>query len=344
LPKSITQPIVIAHRGASGYLPEHTLAAYAVAIVQGADYIEPDMVMTRDGELIACHDNLLSYSTDVALRPEFAERRTTRTVNDIAFTGWFSEDFVLSEIKQLRVIEPLPEIRPANCRFDRQFEVPTLREIVELVQGFERLLDRDIGICPEIKHPTHFERLGLHLGDALVDTLHESGYRGRAARAFIQSFEPGSLQRLRAVTEVPLLQLLRPAGQPYDVQCSGGTLSFAEMATPAGLAEIACYADAVGPERRHFIMPTDAQDDLDPARRSSLVEDAHAVGLAVYAYTFRAENAFLPRNLRRGTDVTGIGNAHAELSAFLQAGIDGLFIDQPDIGVAARDAFLAKAV
>lgn len=340
----IRKPIVIAHRGASGYIPEHTLAAYAVAIVQGADYIEPDLVMTRDGALVACHDNLLSYSTDVALRPELARYRTTKAVNEIVFTGWFSEDLTLEEVKRLRVIEPLPDIRPANRRFDRRFEVPTLSEIIELVQGFERLLGRDIGICPEIKHPTHFERLGLAFDAALIETLHASGYQGRESRAFIQSFEPDSLRRLRRITDLPLLQLLRPAGRPYDEQCRGGGLSFARMATPAGLAEIATYADALGPERRRFVMPIDAENDLDPEHRTSLIDDAHAAGLLVYAYTFRAENAFLPRNLRRGADVNAYGDVQAEIEAFLRAGIDGLFIDQPDIGVAARDAFLSKSV
>jgi glycerophosphoryl diester phosphodiesterase len=339
--KPITRPIVIAHRGASGYVPEHTLAAYAIAALQGADYIEPDLVTTRDGHLIACHDNLLNYSTDVAERVEFADRRTSKPVNDIPFTGWFSEDFSLDEIKRLRVLEPLPEIRPANRRFDGQFEVPTLQEIVDLVQALEPVLSREIGICPEIKHPTHFERLGLPLQAPLVSVLHENGYRGRDARAFIQSFEPGSLQSLRALTDLPLLQLLRPAGQPYDIQSAGGTLSFAEMATPAGLAQMARYADAVGPERRHFVLPTDTDGALDPSLATSLIEDAHAVGLAVYAYTFRAENAFLPTNLRRGDDLTGLGDVHAELLAFLATGIDGLFIDQPDAGVGARDDFLA---
>lgn len=332
------RPIVIAHRGASGYLPEHTLAAYAVAIFQGADYIEPDLVMTRDGHLVARHDNALDRTTDVASRPEFAARRTTKTVDGVATTGWFSEDFTLAEIKRLRATERIPEVRPANARFDGQFELPTLAEIVELAQAAERVTGRRIGLYPETKHPTHFAQLGLAMEEPLLRTLADRGYATRGDPVYIQSFEVTNLKRLRTMTALRLVQLLAADGRPYDM-AAGRSLDYRQMTTPEGLAEIAGYADAVGPDKRLVLSP-DGRGHLDPSSATGLIRDAHGAGLAVHAYTFRAENRFLPDPYREGTDPNGRGNAGAEIRAFLTAGVDGLFTDHPDVGAQALEDHL----
>ncbi len=333
------KPIVIAHRGASGYMPEHTLAAYATAMLQGADFVEPDLVMTKDGELIARHDNVLDLTTDVAKRPEFAGRKTTKTVDGVAVTGWFSEDFTLEEIKTLRAIERIPNTRPANARFDGQFEIPTFKEIIDLVQAYEKLLDRRIGLYPETKHPTYFDRLGLSMEEPLVKLLRRCGYEGRNARVFIQSFEVSNLRKLKTMTRIPLIQLLWIEGKPFDVEAGGGSLTYAQMATQSGLSQIATYAEGVGPEKS-FIIPLDSAGNLDASHATSFVTDAHAVGLQVHPYTFRSENTFLPTNYKSSTDPNAYGDGVGEIKVFLKTGIDGFFTDQTDRGNAARDAFV----
>lgn len=333
---------MIAHRGACGYAPEHTLAAYALAIQQGADFIEPDLIMTRDGHLIARHDNVLNLTTDVALHPEFGSRRTTKRVDGAEITGWFSEDFALAEIKTLRAVERIPDARPSNARFNGQFEVPTLEDIVELVKIHERARQRKIGIYPETKHAGYFRRLGLPMEQTLVEVLGTHGYETNRDQVFIQSFEIGSLRMLRALTRIPLIQLLDTAGRPADVAAAGGSVTYDHMATIAGLREIATYADGVGPEKYRFIIPRDGADNLNPTAATDFVRNAHSAGLKVHAYTFRAENRFLPANYRSSGDRNALGRASEELDVFLSTGIDGFFIDQPDIGVQARDAFVAK--
>ena len=333
------KPIVIAHRGASGYVPEHTLAAYAMAMLQGADFIEPDLVMTKDGHLIARHDNVLDLSTDVGNRPEFAGRKTTKTVDGVTVTGWFSEDFTLEEIKTLRAVERIPNTRPANARFDGQFEIPTLQEIIELAQAYEKLVDRRIGLYPETKHPTYFDRLGLSLEEPLVKTLHRYGYESRNARVFIQSFEISNLRKLKTMTQIPLVQLLWIEGKPYDVEAGGGSLTYEQMATPAGLAQIASYAQGVGPEKS-FIIPLDPAGNLDLSHATSFVKDAHTVGLRVHPYTFRSENTFLPTSFKSSSDPSAQGDGVGEIKVFLKTGIDGFFTDQTDRGIVAREAFL----
>jgi glycerophosphoryl diester phosphodiesterase len=329
------KPLIIAHRGASGYVPEHTLGAYALAILQGADYIEPDLVMSKDGHLVARHDNELGLTTDVAQRPEFADRKRTQTVDGAPLTGWFSEDFTLAELKTLRAIERIPQIRPGNARLDGAFEVPTLQEIIDLVKSLQLSQQRTIGLYPETKHPTHFQQLGLGLEKPLVKLLKKNGYRDARAPVYIQSFEVENLKTLSRLTSLRLVQLLWIDGQPYDQQLLGTGLSYAQMSTPAGLREIARYAVGVGPEKSQII-PRDAQGNLDPTSASSLVADAHAAGLKVHPYTFRAENNFLPANLRSGDDPQARGDIEAEIRAFLDTGIDGLFIDHPDIAVRVR--------
>ncbi len=339
MPNCQQTPIVIAHRGASGYVPEHTLAAYAISMLQGADFVEIDLVMTKDGHLIARHDNVLDLTTDVSRRPEFAGRKTTKTVDGARVTGWFSEDFALAEIKTLRAIERIASVRPANTRFDGQFEIPTLQEIIDLIQAYEKLLNRRIGIYIETKHPTYFERLGLPLEEPLVKILRKNGYERRNQRVFIQSFEITNLWKLSTMTELQLVQLLESEGKPYDVEAGGGLLTYEQMATPAGLAQIATYAQGVGPEKR-FILPLDSAGNLDPSHVTRFVQDAHAAGLLVHPYTFCSENAFLPMNFRSSGDPAAIGNGAAEILLFLRTGIDGLFTDHTDQGVAARDEYL----
>lgn len=330
---SASAPLVIAHRGASGYAPEHTLAAYALAVLQGADYIEPDLVMTRDGQLVARHDNELGLTTDVAQRPEFAERKRTQTVDGVSLEGWFSEDFTLAELKTLRAIERIPQQRPGNTRFDGQFEIPTLQEIIDLAKSLEASQQRVIGLYPETKHPTHFQQLNLAMEEPLVATLKRNGYDSAEAPVYIQSFEVDNLQKLSKLTPLRLVQLLWVEGQPYDQQVLGSGLGYQQMTTPEGLKNIARYASGIGPEKG-MIIPHDAAGNL--TEPTSLVRDAHAAGLKVHPYTFRAENAFLPTRLRNGSEPAAHGDIDAELRTFLATGIDGLFIDQPDIAVRLR--------
>ena len=345
----MTLPIVIGHRGASGYVPEHTLASYFLAMQYGADYVEPDLVMTRDGVLIARHENEISGTTDVAAHAEFASRRTTRMIDAVSVEGWFTEDFTLAELKRLRARERIAQLRPANTRFDGQFEIPTLEEIILLVQGVEatraaraRALGRPpparIGIYPETKHPSYFAARGLAMEQPLVRLLGQHGYHGRAAPIWLQSFEVGNLRALAAMTQLPRVQLIEESGAPYDFKAAGEGRGYQDLIRPEGLAEIAGYAQAIGPNKS-LIIPRTAGEELGTPTR--LVAQAHAAGLKVHPWTFRAENAFLPAALRRGGAASERGDLTAELLAFLRCGIDGFFTDQPDIGVAVRDAFLA---
>jgi glycerophosphoryl diester phosphodiesterase len=318
------------------------LAGYAIAILQGADFVEPDLVMTKDGCLVARHDNVLDLTTDVASRREFADRRTTKLVDGVEVSGWFSEDFTLQEIKRLRAVERIPDQRPENTRFDGQFEIPTLEEIIALVKALERSTGRGIGIYPETKHPSYFAQLGLLMGQPLVDTLRFHGYEAeRKDRVFIQSFETANLKALSNATSIPLIQLLWREGQPYDVTSAGGTLSYDDMATSEGLRAIAAYADGVGADKNRFIIPIGVNGDLEVGSTTRFVDEAHRAGLMVHAFTFRAENAYLPLS-RRGsnpTDPNQKGDLIGEIRTFLAAGIDGFFVDQPDMGVKARAAF-----
>lgn len=319
--------MVIAHRGASTHVPEHTLASYALAVLQGADYIEPDLVMTADGALIARHDNRLDLTTDVAARPEYAGRQCERVVDGATSTGWFCEDFTLAEIRTLRAVERIPHIRPGNARQDGLYGVPTLAEIVALARAMEGTVGRRVGLYPEVKHPSHFAARDLDIGAALVDALHGAGYRGRSAPVFVQCFEPTTLRRLRDLTDLALVQLLDASGAPADAPAGPG---FAAMATPAGLARIASYSDAVGPSKT-LLLPLDPAGVLDASAATGLVVAAHAHGLAVHPWTFRPENVFLPANLRHGTDPAAHGDHAAELRAFLALGIDGFFTDAPGL-------------
>jgi glycerophosphoryl diester phosphodiesterase len=341
---SSAAPIVIGHRGASGYVPEHTLASYFLAIQYGADSVEPDLVMTRDGVLIARHENELGGTTDVAAHQEFAARRTTKSVDGTAISGWFSEDFTLRELKTLRARERIPALRPGNTRFDGQFELATFEEIIALVQGVDgqraaraRELGlappAPVGLYPEVKHAS----LGLAIQAPLLAVLGQYGYHGRDTRVWLQSFEVGFLKNLRGMTQLPLVQLIEDSGAPFDLVLAGAARTYAELITPPGLKEIARYAQAIGPAKSLVIA---RNPDGTLGVPSTLVADAHAAGLLVNPWTFRLENEFLPLDYRRGAAPAGAGDLKGELLAYLRAGIDGFFTDQADVGVSARAAFV----
>ena len=345
-------PIVIGHRGASGYRPEHTLASYDLAISMGANFIEPDLVSTKDGVLIARHEPNITGTTDVSSRPEFASRRTTKTVDGTAETGWFAEDFTLAEIKTLRAVERLPY---RNQSYNGQFDIPTLQEVMDLAKRRGAALGRVVGLYIETKHPSYFQAAGLPLEQRLVDALRANGLDRPDAPVFIQSFEVANLKRLNAMTAVPLVQLLdadgvRPDGtldynQPYDFVLAGDKRTYGDLVMPAALAEIRTYADGIGPWKR-MIVPTSAMDangdgkadDLDNDGRvtdsdttalppTTLVDDAHRAGLLVHPYTFRSEAALLARGYG--------GDALAEYRQFYTLGVDGVFSDFPDQAVRA---------
>ncbi|WP_431099919.1 glycerophosphodiester phosphodiesterase [Roseateles noduli] len=364
-PPRAKEPLLIAHRGASGYVPEHTLAAYWLAIEQGADYVEPDLVLTKDGVLVARHENAIAIlnpdgsvreaTTDVAERPEFASRKATKSIDGVAITGWFTEDFTLAELKTLRARERIPQIRPANARFNDMFEVPTFEEVLQLVQqANERRREEDgksgrhghghgqkvkpIGVYPETKHPTYFAGIGKPLEEPLVRLLNKYGYRSPDSAVFIQSFEVGNLRKLNRMTRVPLVQLLNGSGRPYDFTLSGDTRTYADLAQPAGLAEIASYAQGIG-ANTNLMIPLVAGRLGTP---TTLVKDAHAAGLIVHGWTFRAENVFLPDDFDSSADPTAIGNLAGQIEAFLKLGMDGLFSDQSFLARKAIDAYVKK--
>jgi glycerophosphoryl diester phosphodiesterase len=332
------EPIVIGHRGASGYRPEHTLAAYKLAIDMGAEYVEPDLVSTKDGVLVARHENEIGGTTDVAAHPEFASRRTTKTIDGNPVTGWFTEDFTLAELKTLRARERLPALRPANTAFDGLYEIPTLQEVIDLAKA------EDVGIYPETKHPSYFDSIGLSLEEPLVRTLDANGYRGRNAAVFIQSFETANLKQLDGMTKVPLVQLLDASGRPYDFVLAGDPRTYADLATPPGLAEIARYADGIG-ANKNLIVPRDSANRL--LQPTDLVRNAHSARLVVHAWTFRRENSFLPEDFRQGNPASpqylgAPGDFPAELGLFYGLGVDGVFSDNPDVAVAVRSTRARK--
>ena len=332
-------PLVIAHRGVSGYRPEHTLASYELAARMGAHFIEPDLVSTKDGVLVARHENEISGTTDVADRPVFADRRTTKTIDGTELTGWFTEDFTLAELKTLRAVERLPSLRQENTMYDGLYEVPTFDEVLELRARLSRELHRSIGVYPETKHPTYFDSIGLSLEEPLVASLRRAGLDRPNAPVFVQSFETSNLRQLKeSGVHVPLVQLISVDGAPYDLAAAGDLTTYADLVTAEGLRDVASYAAGIGPDKA-LVIPRNSDGTL--GEPTGLVENAHAAGLVVHPYTFRNENTFLPVDLRSGSDPAAYGRALDEQLAFLEAGVDGLFTDNPDTGMQSRSLFLA---
>ncbi|WP_157177400.1 glycerophosphodiester phosphodiesterase [Sphingomonas prati] len=331
-------PLVIAHRGASALRPEHTLAAYAKAIQDGADFIEPDLVVTKDGVLIARHENNIAETTDVARHPEFAARRTRKTIDGEAQDGWFAEDFTLAELKTLRAVERLGKIRPISASYDGQFQIATFEEIVDFAAAEAAARGRTIGLIPELKHGSYFAGIGLPTEDRFLAVLGAHAYTKRAP-VEVQSFEITNLRDLRRKLGRPanirLVQLIGDGAiRLPDGRGAGGSITFAEMTTPAGLREMATYADVVGPGIRAII-------PLRPDGRlgvpSPLVRDAHAAGLQVIPWTFRPENSFLAADFRNGAgkDARNPAGSIAEIRRYIATGIDGFFTDDPALGRAA---------
>ncbi|MGV3481635.1 MAG: glycerophosphodiester phosphodiesterase [Sphingobium sp.] len=325
---ALASPIVIAHRGASGERPEHTIASYTLAIEQGADFIEPDLVMTKDGVLVARHENEISGTTDVADHPEFAARKAKKTIDGQSVSGWFTEDFTLAELKTLRAKERLPMLRPGNAAYDGRFDIPTFQEIMDLARAKEKETGRRIGLYPETKHPSYFRSIGLALEEPLAALLAKNGYTTKDDPVFIQSFELENLKTLRGLTGLRLIFLMDAGGGPAD----GAGRTYAALATPAGLAEVARTADGIGPSKEMIVPRTMLGRSGEP---TDLVRDAHAAGLKVHVWTFRAENYFLPLELRKGVDPRKPGDLTAEIRQFAALGVDGVFSDFPGIAVAA---------
>lgn len=321
-------PLVIAHRGASGERPEHTRAAYDLAIDQGADFIEPDLVMSKDGKLVVRHENEISETTDVSDRPEFANRRITRTIDGRPVIGWFTEDFTLSELRTLRARERLPALRPESAAFDGQEPILTFQEVIDIARAGTERTGRTIGVAPELKHPTHFAAIGLPMEPPVIAALTANDLMAADRPVLIQSFEVKVLRALDQATDAPLLQLMSPLGGPFDRP----EVTYIDMATPEGLAEIATYADAIGVETG-LIYPRDASGAAPVA--TTLVADAHAAGLKVVVWTFRAEDVFLPVEFR-GKAVNGLGDLVGWLRRFYRLGVDAVFADHPAIAVQAR--------
>ncbi|MDQ3538718.1 MAG: glycerophosphodiester phosphodiesterase [Actinomycetota bacterium] len=328
--------LVIGHRGASGYRPEHTMAAYKLAIRLGADYIEPDLVSTKDGFLVARHENEIGSTTDVAQHPEFADRRTTKVIDGNPLTGWFTEDFSLAELRTLRAKERIPELRQHNTLYDGREMIPTFQQVINLAKRASRGRGRTIGIYPETKHPTYFDSIGLSLEEPLVRALRRNGLDRRKAAVFVQSFETANLRQLDKIIKVPLVQLIAGSGAPYDRVAAGSDQTYDDLVTAAGLRRVAAYADGIGPDKNRVI-PRDAGGFLQEP--TSLVDDAHAAGLLVHPYTFRNENVFLPAEYRSAGAADDYGDAFAEYQRFLEVGVDGVFSDNPDTAVEARRAF-----
>lgn len=323
-PPGTTMPdvLIIAHRGASGHRPEHTLAAYELAIDQGADFIEPDLVMSADGVPVARHENEIGATTDAALR--FPDRRASKVIDGDTTTGWFAEDFTLAELKTLRARERLAFRSKA---WDGQFEIPTLDEILTLIRRKEQQTGRRIGIYPETKHPSYHRAIGLPIEEVLLATLQRYGYVERTDPVFIQSFETGNLRALRERTALRLVQLLDAEGQPWDFRVAGDPRTWADLATTPGLVEIAGYADAIGP---HKVLIQPVGPDGALLEPTSLVGDAHQVGLLVHAWSLRADPYFLPAGYA--------GDALAEFRRLTELGVDGVFTDYPDLAVRALRA------
>ena len=335
-PKRLSAKIeLFGHRGACALRPEHTLASYARAIADGADFVEPDLCVTKDGVLVARHEPNITETTDIASRPEFASKKTTKTIDGETQTGWFTDDLTLAELKTLRAIERIPKLRPANTRYNGEFEVPTFYEYLDFVAALAAARGRDIGIVPEIKHSTYFAGVGLPMEDRFLKVLADHPYTRRCP-VEIQSFEVSNLKYLRQKigrpANVRLMQLVDDADlKPGDVMARNGSVTYGDMITAKGMVEIKTYADVVAPQVR-AIIPVGKDNRM--GQPTSFVADAHAAGLLVHIWTFRPENNFLAADFKTGGPDAERNEAGslAEMSRYIQAGIDGFFTDDPAIG------------
>ncbi|MCX4552160.1 glycerophosphodiester phosphodiesterase [Streptomyces sp. NBC_01267] len=326
-------PTVIGHRGTAGYRPEHTLGSYQHALDLGAHIVEQDVVPTKDGHLVCRHENDISATTDVSAHPEFAGRRTTKTVDGTAINGWFTEDFTLAELKTLRAKERIPGNRQHNTLYDGRWDVPTFEEVLRWAAEEGRRRGKPVWLYTETKHPTYFRKLGLGLEERLVALLRAYGRDRRDSPQFLQSFEPSSIQRLsRLVTTPGIVLLSAPDSRPWDFVESGDRRTVADLQTPAGLKWIASYAQGIGPTL-DSVIPKDAAGRL--TEPTTLVRDAHARGLLLHPYTMRNENTFLPADFRRGTDPNAYGDAFGAFRTYFATGIDGVFTDNADTALLA---------
>lgn len=329
IPSLVVTPGVTAHRGASGYRPEHTLDAYRTAIRAGVDDIELDLVCTADGVLVARHENELSLTTDVADRPALAHRRTRRSVDGTDQEGWFAEDLTVAEIKTLTARERFPDLRPSSAAHDGREGVPTLTEVLAMADAESVRRGRAVGIMLELKHVEHVRRRGLDFEGALLATLRRHDLDHPRARVTVMSFETGVLRRLAARTRVQVVQLLdRLDERPPDVVLAGGSVTYGDLASPEGLAGVEEYADGIG-VAKGLVLPPGPDGALGEA--TSLVRDAHRRWLTVQVWTLRAENRFLPTDLRSSADPAAFGDLAAEAAAFLDAGVDGITTDHPEV-------------
>ncbi|MDX3309348.1 glycerophosphodiester phosphodiesterase [Streptomyces sp. ME08-AFT2] len=337
--RSLPVPTVIGHRGASGYRPEHTFGSYQLALDLGADIIEAgDLVPTRDGHLVCRHEPEIGGTTDVAAHPEFAGRRTTKVLDGVPTTGWFTEDFTLAELKRLRAVERIPANRPHNTLYDGRWGIPTFEEVLKWQDEQTRKRGKQVWIYPETKHPTYFRKLGLGLEERVAKLLHKHGKDRKNSPVVLQSFEPTGIQRLNKLVDNPLVVLLSTAGsRPWDFVETGDPRTVADLITRAGLREIAGYAQGIGPTL-DLVIPKDAAGNL--TRPTTLVRDAHAVGLVLHPYTMRNENPFLPADFRKGSDADAYGDSFGAFRTYFATGIDGVFTDNPDTGVLARADFV----
>ncbi|MEU9010195.1 glycerophosphodiester phosphodiesterase [Streptomyces sp. NPDC048479] len=335
--RDLPSPTVIAHRGASGYRPEHTLGSYQLALDMGAHVIEQDLVPTKDGHLVCRHENDITGTTDVAAHPEFASRKTTRSIDGVSLTGWFTEDFTLAELKTLRAKERIPANRQENTLYDGRWAIPTFEEVLRWAEKEGHRRGRPVWLHVETKHPTYFRGLGLGLEERLARLLRRYGRDRRNSPVFLQSFEPSSIQRLAGLVDSPRVVLLSAANtRPWDFVQAGDPRTVADLVKPEGLKWIASYAQGIGPTL-DLIIPKDANGKL--GTQTTLVRDAHAEGLILHPYTMRNENTFLPADFRRGTDPNAYGDAFGAFKVYFETGIDGIFTDNSDTGLLAAADF-----
>ncbi len=335
--RALPVPTVIAHRGASGYRPEHTLGSYQLALDMGAHVIEQDLVPTKDGHLVCRHENDITGTTDVADHAEFAARKTTKSVDGVSYTGWFTEDFTLAELKTLRAKERIPGTRQENTLYDGRWEIPTLEEVLQWAEREGRRRGREVWLHIETKHPTYFRGIGLGIEEPLAKLLRKYGRHKKHAPNFLQSFEPSSIQRLSRLVEAPRVVLFSAAAsRPWDFVQAGDPRTVADLVKPEGLKWIASYAQGIGPTL-DLIIPRDAAGKL--TRPTTLVRDAHAEGLVLHPYTMRNENSFLPAEFRRGTNPNDYGDAFGAFKVWFETGIDGIFTDNADTGLLAAADF-----